>query len=130
MNNLQLKGSKLLGRIVTLGRIGQPAANITIRPTRFVLENGFLSYKDMQMDVGDNPVNFGGTIGLDGKLDMKVILPYTLDGRTVRVGEEAGLSRFQFHLKGTIQNPEIDMGKLFEEQLGQLLLKGLQKLMD
>jgi hypothetical protein len=130
VNNLRLRASKLLGRIVTLGGIGRPTANITIRPTRLTLENGLLSYTDMQMDVGDNPVNFGGTIGLDGRLDMRVTLPYTLDGRTVRVGEEMGVARIQLPLKGTIKNPEIDTGKLLEEQFRQQLFRGLQKLLD
>jgi hypothetical protein len=130
VNNLRLRASELLGQIVTLAGIGRQDAKITIRPTRFTLENGLLSYTDMQMDVGDNPVNFSGVIGLDGSLDMMVTLPYTLAGRTVRVGEESKGSRIQLPLKGTVRKPEIDTGKLIEEQLKYQLLQGLRKILE
>ncbi|MGD8499360.1 MAG: hypothetical protein PVJ86_01860 [Phycisphaerales bacterium] len=132
MNELRLQASDLLGQILSVAGTGARGADITIHPTRFVLQEGFLRYDDMQMDVGDNPVNFKGTIGLDKSLDMTVTLPYTADGRTVRIGRETPGRRITLALKGTVDKPELDMGKLLEEQLkGQLeeqLRKGLEGL--
>jgi hypothetical protein len=98
-----------------------------------MLWDGYLRYDDMQIDVGDNPFNFGGVIGLDKSLNMTVILPYTLDGETVRVGEEGVASRITVPLKGTVDGPEVDLGKLTElllRQRGQeLLRRGLEGLL-
>jgi hypothetical protein len=87
----------------------------------------------MQIDVGDNPVNFKGVIGLDKSLDMTVTLPYTTAGRTARVGGRTTSGRrITLPLKGTADKPELDMGRLLKEQLkGQLqdqLRKGLEGL--
>jgi hypothetical protein len=101
--------------------------DITIRPTRFILQNGFLRYDDMQMDVGNNPVNFRGVIGLDKSLDMTVTLPYTTAGRTARVGKEVEGARISLPLRGTIDKPELDLGKLLENQLKQQLQERLMK---
>ena len=83
----------------------------------------------MQVDVGDNPVNFSGGIGLDKSLDMTVTLPYTSAGRTARVGGETRGTRITLPLRGTVDKPKLDTGKLIEEQLkgelGEQLRKGL-----
>ena len=83
------------------------------------------------MDVGNNPVNFKGVIGLDKSLDMTVTLPYTSQGRTVRVGSQSA-KRITLSIKGTVDNPKLDTGKLLEDQLMQqgeeLLRKGLEDL--
>jgi hypothetical protein len=133
MSQLHLQASNLLGQILSIAGGFDRRAEITIHPTRFVLQKGFLRYDDMQMDIGDNPVNFRGVIGLDKSLDMTVTLPYTTEGRTVRVGREARGRRITLPLRGTVDKPEIDMGKLLEEQLkGQIedqLLKGLEELL-
>jgi len=129
ISNLRLQASDLLGRILSV--IGQDAAGkvITIHPTRFVLRNGVLGYENMQMDVGNNPVNFKGSIGLDKSLDMSVILPYTTAGKTVRVGQEGYGGRITLPLRGTVDRPELDLGKLLEQQLKeQLLRRGLEEL--
>ena len=84
------------------------------------------------MDIGDNPVVFGGTIGLDKNLNMSVTLPYTTKGETVRIGKKVEGPRISLPLRGTIDKPELDLGKLLEEQLKeqleQQLLKGLEEL--
>jgi hypothetical protein len=81
----------------------------------------------MQMDVGDNPVNFKGVIGLDKSLDMTITLPYTAMGRTARLGGETSGQRIKVPLKGTIDKPELDIGKLLEGQLRQQLEDQLRK---
>jgi len=130
--NMGLSQSGLLGQLLSLTGLYLREQNIIVHPTKFILQNSHLKYDDMQVDVGDNPFNFKGVIGLDKSLDMVITLPYTLDGRTVRVGEEKSGKRIAIPLKGTIDKPELDLGKLFGEQLRkqleQQLLKGLEGL--
>lgn len=121
INKLKLQPQGLLGRIFSLLGVSDPSIYMTVRPTQFALQNGLLRYDNMQIDIGDNPVNFQGTIGLDKSLDMTVILPYTSSGRTARVGRETVGERIKLSLKGTIDKPELDTGKLLEEQLKQRL---------
>ncbi len=132
MNRVRLQGSNLMGQILTTSGGDPRGTDITIHPTRFVLQKGFLRYENMQVDVGDNPVNFKGVIGLDKSLDMTVTLPYTTEGRTARVGRETRGARITLPLKGTVDKPQLDMGKLIELQLkGQLeeqLRRGLEDL--
>jgi len=127
INKLQLQASDLLGQIFSLVGAGTRQQEITIHPTRFVLQDGFLRYDDMQLDIGDNPVNFKGVIGLDKSLNMSVTLPYTISGRTVRLGRETVGKRITLPLKGTVDKPELDMGKLLEEQLKQQLEQTLRE---
>ena len=79
------------------------------------------------MDVGDNPVNFRGVIGLDKSLNMTVTLPYTTAGKTARIGKEVEGVRISLPLRGTVDKPELDLGKLLEEQLKQQLQERLMK---
>ncbi len=127
MDKVRLQASDLLGQILTATGTSARGADITIRPTKFILRDGFLRYDDMQMDVGDNPVNFKGVIGLDKSLDMTITLPYTTQGRTARLGGETSGQRIQVPLKGTIDKPELDLGKLLEGQLRQQLEDQLRK---
>ncbi|HUV67586.1 MAG TPA: hypothetical protein VMW24_27080, partial [Sedimentisphaerales bacterium] len=61
-----------------------------------------------------------------------VTLPYTSEGRTVRVGGQSAGQRIMLPLKGTVDAPKLDTGKLLEEQLkGQLeeqLRRGLESI--
>ncbi|MHC4364147.1 MAG: YhdP family protein [Planctomycetota bacterium] len=126
IEQLRLQSSDLLAQILSaVGASG--SQDITIHPTRFVLQNGFLRYEDMQMDVGDNPVNFKGVIGLDKSLDMTVTLPYTLDGETARVGKKTRGTRVTLPLTGTLDKPQLDLGKLLEQQLKQQLEQKLRE---
>ncbi len=127
MDKVRLQASDLLGQILTASGTSARGADITIRPTKFILRDGFLRYDDMQMDVGDNPVNFKGVIGLDKSLDMTITLPYTTRGRTARIGGAAGGQRIKVPLKGTIDKPELDLGKFLEDQLRQQLEEQLRK---
>jgi hypothetical protein len=81
----------------------------------------------MQLDVGDNPVNFSGTIGLDKSLhNMTVTLPYTFMGRTIRIDRDSSDKRITLPLKGTVDNPQLDTSKFIENQ-GKELLEDLFK---
>jgi hypothetical protein len=124
-DDMRLSASDLLGQLLSVAGLRLKDQRITVHPTRFMLWDGFLRYDDMQVDVGDNPFNFKGFIGLDRSLNMTVTLPYTFDGRTVRVGEKDTGKRISVPLKGTIDKPELDVGKLLEEQA---IEKGLELL--
>lgn len=126
VEHLRLEASELLGQILAAANIAR-GQDITISPTRFVMQNGLLRYDDMQMYVGDNPVNFKGVIGLDKSLDMTVTLPYTTKGETARVGKETRGRRITLVLKGSLDKPEIDFGRMLEEQLRQELEERLQE---
>jgi len=126
VRKLRLEASELLGWILAAANIARDQ-DITIHPTRFVLQNGLLRYDDMQMYVGDNPVNFKGVIGLDKSLNMTVTLPYTTRGETARIGKETRGRRITLVLRGTLDKPEIDFGRLLEEQLKQQLEEQLQE---
>jgi len=126
INQLSLQTSDFLGQLLSVVGGGVRGTIITIHPTRFVLRDGFLRYDDMQMDVGDNPVNFKGVIGLDKSLEMSVTLPYTTEGRTIRVGSQSA-RRITLPITGTVDNPKLDVGKLLENQLKQELEEQLRK---
>lgn len=132
MSQVRLETSDLLGQILTVAGGSPRGTVLTIHPTRFVLQKGVLRYDDMQIDVGDNPINFKGAIGLDKSLDMTVTLPYTTEGRTARVGGATRGSRIALPLKGTVDKPLLDTDKLLELQLKdqgeQLLRRGLEEL--
>jgi hypothetical protein len=76
----------------------------------------------MQLDVGNNPFNFVGRIDLMSKsiAGTSVKTPYTT-GRTVRVGEENTPGRISIPFKGTYDKPELDTGKLIEQNIQNIL---------
>lgn len=127
MARIRLEASDLLGQILMLmGKGGEQ--NITIHPTRFVLKDGYLRYDNMQVDIGDSPLNFRGVIGLDESLDMTVTLPVTADGRRVRADDQAAMAeRLSLSLRGTVSKPKLDTGRLLQDQLIQEGLKMLLK---
>jgi len=127
IEQLRLQASDLLGQILSAIGADQPAQGMTIRPTKFTLQDGYLRYDDMQMDIGETPVNFKGVIGLDKSLDMRILLPYTAGGRSVRTDRQTSEQRVALPLTGTLDKPEIDFGRLLEEQLKQQLEQKLRE---
>jgi len=132
MNQVRLQTSDLLGQILTVAGGSARGTVLTIHPTRLVLQKGVLRYDDMQIDVGDNPINFKGKIGLDKSLDMTVTLPYTTEGQTAKVGKATRGARITLPLKGTVDKPQLDTAKLIELQLKdqgeELLRRGLEEI--
>ncbi|UCC21613.1 MAG: hypothetical protein JSW23_07285 [Planctomycetota bacterium] len=126
IEELLLQASPLLDMVLSVVGTRAGGQVITIRPTKFTVRDGLVKYDDMQMDVGNNPVNFKGVIGLDKSLNMTVTLPYTYEGRTVRVGQADAGDRVSVPLKGTLNKPELDLGRLLQEQL---LERGLRELL-
>lgn len=127
IKKMRMESSDLLSQILSFIGAGTGNQDITVHPTKFVLHEGFLRYDNMQIDVGNNPINFKGVIGLDKSLNMTVTLPYTLRGRTTRTGEEPDGERITLVLKGTVDKPELDLGKLLEDQLKKQLESILQE---
>jgi hypothetical protein len=126
----------LLNRILAVIKESLRDQIIEIAPTKITLDNGAIRYEDMEIIVGDNPVNFGGTIGLNESLDMTVVLPYTYDGKTARVGEPTAQKdkRIVLPLTGELTDPKLNLQRLLEEQLkGQFreqIRRGIEKLFD
>jgi hypothetical protein len=128
IEQLKLQASDLLGQILSAIGANQPVQGMTIRPTKFTVQDGHLRYDDMQMDIGDNPVNFKGDIDIEKKsLDMRILLPYTAGGRTARTDGQTDQQRIALSLTGPLDKPEIDFGRLLEEQLKQQLEKKLRE---
>jgi hypothetical protein len=102
-------------------------ASIRILPTKFTVADGYLGYDDMPIQVGNNPVNFGGKMGLKNRdIDMTVTFPWTIAGNTARVGEESA-ARISLPVEGTLDNPSINKDKLMETVTRKMLEEQLQK---
>jgi len=126
IDRMRLEASDLLGQIVSV--TGGRGVDMTLLPTKFVLQKGVLRYDNMQINIGDNPVNFAGSIGLNKSLDMKVTLPYRLGGSTVRTGESA-TDRITLPIEGTLDKPRINIQKLLETEALKQGLKLLEKIL-
>jgi hypothetical protein len=128
IDNMQLGASSILSQIFALA--GQPirGQTLTLHPTVLVLQKGVVHYDDMQIDIGQNPVNFRGSIGLDETLNMTIVLPYTLEGRLVRVGQAQLADRIAVPLTGTLSKPKLNLQKLVELQLKGQIQRGLEEL--
>jgi len=120
IDQLQLQPTDLLSQILSLIGTEMGSRTVKIHPTRFVLQNNRLQYDDMQMDIGDKPVNFKGVIGTENKsLEMTVTLPYTASGQ-----------RISLPLTGTIDSPQLDVGRLLQDQLKTRLQEELRKSLE
>lgn len=117
-DNVLVEASGLLDEILKATGQSLRGQRLTIRPTNLSLQNGIVRYDNMQIDIGDNPISFGGAIGLDQSLDMTVTLPWTFKGRTARVDKEGQAGqRIGVPLTGTISSPKLDMKKFLQEEL-------------
>lgn len=129
INQLHLGVSGILNQILAV--VGQSISGqvLTLHPTALVLEKGVLRYDDMQIDLGQNPVNFRGSIGLDGALNMTVVLPYTITGKLVRVGQPEMRDRIVVPLGGTVSKPQLNLQDLVKSQIEEQIMKGLGELL-
>jgi len=129
MDEVYLQGSPLLDKILS-GLQARPvnAQEIIMKPTRLTVQDGWVQYDDMPLIVGDNPLNFSGRIGLDERLDMRVLLPYTTAGRTARVGQAYAGDRVSVDLGGTLGNPQIDMAGILQQLFKFGIQRGLEEL--
>ncbi len=125
-SDIVVEASGLLSQILTAMGERTSGDKLTIQPTNIVVQDGVVRYDSMEVDIGENPVTFGGAIGLDGRLNMTVTLPWTLAGRTVRIGQGQQGQRIEVPLKGTINRPELDLERLLQNQL----LRGIERLFN
>lgn len=123
---LTLEGSDLIKQIFLAFGKSPPSQQFVLHPTQFTFKDGIVSYDNMQIDAGEYPINFKGRIDPDRKLDMTVILPFTLDGKLVKTAGAAE-QRIAVPLKGTIHQPEINLEKLIRDQT---IEKGIELLED
>ena len=128
IDKMQLGASSLLSQIFSIAGQNVRGQILTLHPTVLVLQKGVLRYDDMQIDIGQNPVNFRGSIGLDETLNMTIVLPYTLEGRLVRVGQVQATDRIAVPLTGTLSKPKLNLQKLVELQLQGQIQRGLEEL--
>ncbi len=125
---VNMKPVGLLGAI--LAAMGGAGGSMAIHPTQFTVKDGFVRYTDMQLDIGDNPVNFSGVVPLDVNRQIEnfsVTLPYSAAGKLVRTGQESSARRITAYVKGTPKNPQLDIGKMAQEEL---LQTGLEILLE
>jgi len=128
IDSLKMQAGDFLGQLLSLVNAGDTAM-LKVHPTDFILEKGYLSYQDMQVDVGDNPVNFKGEIGLDKSLVMDVKLPWTLSGDTVKTGQQTQ-NRVTLPIEGALTKPKIDTAKLIEKQGRQLIEQEVKRQLE
>ena len=130
LDNVRMQNANLLSQILSVMGSSNGNQNITIHPTKFALEKGYLRYDDMQIDVGNRPLNFKGVIGLDRSLNMTIVLPVTIQGRSAQDSQSA--NRVALPLKGTLDSPQLDLGKLLQENIRrqgeEILRKGIEDL--
>jgi hypothetical protein len=127
MEQIHLNSSGLLGQIITFVNEEDPI--LTILPTKFVLQNGFLSYENMQINVGRSPVNFRGKIGLNNTIDMDVDLPFSYAGKSLRTDSDMS-NRVTLPIDGDLNNPQINTSKLIEKNIEKLLDDEIQKQLE
>ena len=130
IENMKLQTKGLLGNILSRTQTGN-YIEAAVLPTKFVLRDGKLSYDNMQINLDKYPTNFGGSIGPNRILNMKVKTPYVLTTdfklKTVKIGERASAERIILPLIGTIDRPELNWGRLTEELLRQQLMQRLNE---
>lgn len=112
--DMSLTSGGLLSEI--LKAAGQSSTqDLAIEPTKFRVQKAVVSYDNMQLNVGNNPINFAGKIGFDESLDMTITGPWAIGGRTARVGKETSGFRVPIPLSGTIRSPKPDFAKLIPD---------------
>ena len=130
INDVRLSAKGLLGQIEKFSP--QSHNKLTIEPTNFTINNGIMQYTDpqgMQVDLGDNPLNFTGQIGLDKTIDMTITLPWSVLGKTAKVGKETQ-GRIAIPIENTLDNPKINLQKLIEKTAGSVIQDVIQGELD
>jgi hypothetical protein len=128
IDSLRMRAGDFMSQLLTLLQT-RDTVTMTVHPTDFVLENNFLSYEDMQVDIDDNPLNFKGRIGLDKTLSMTVKLPWTTDLHSVK-SDRSSQDRITVPIEGPLDHPKIDTKKFIEKQGKQLIEQEIMKQLD
>lgn len=119
-------------RLQTMGlpdMIFSNQGDFKLEKSSFVLRDGLLRYDDMQFNVGDNPVNFSGSVDIEKEnYDLSIMLPYTSDGRTVHVGDQSD-RRLTVRIRGNLRNG-INWDKVFEGIIGKVIQGQAEKILQ
>lgn len=117
-----------------MAAIGGSDNMMTLHPTAFTVKDGFVNYTNMQLDIGDRPINFSGSVPVDPNREIKsfsVTLPVTALGKTVSSRKTSQAGRITAYIKGTPNKPKLDLGKMLQNQAVQtgleLLMEGAKK---
>jgi hypothetical protein len=85
----------------------------------------------MQLDIGDKPIYFSGSVPIDPNRKIEsfsVKLPVTALGKPVQAGGPGGVTAY---VKGTPNKATLDLGKMIQENAVQtgleLLMEGAKK---
>ncbi|MGD1042482.1 MAG: hypothetical protein ABR913_05395 [Sedimentisphaerales bacterium] len=129
LTQVKMQSTGLMGAILTATGTSDGQL-ITIHPTPFTVRNGFVKYPNMQMDIGTMPINFSGSVPIDPNRKIEsfsVTLPVSATGKMVKSGSQ----RITAYVKGTPNNPKLDLGKMLQDQAVQtgleLLMQGARK---
>jgi hypothetical protein len=129
LTQVKMQSTGLMGAILTATGTSDGQL-ITLHPTPFTVRNGFVKYPNMQMDIGTMPINFSGSVPIDPNRKIEsfsVTLPVSATGKMVKSGSQ----RITAYVKGTPNNPKLDLGKMLQDQAVQtgleLLMQGALK---
>jgi hypothetical protein len=129
LTQVKMQPTGLLGAILSAsGASG--GETMTIHPTPFVVRDGFVRYTNMQMDIGNTPINFAGSVPLDANREIEnlsITLPFAARGGIVKTDEQESKRRITAYVKGTPRHPQLDIGKTVQEELIQT---GLELLLE
>ncbi|MBN2018832.1 MAG: hypothetical protein JW749_01255 [Sedimentisphaerales bacterium] len=106
LNDVKMTPTGLLGAILTAAKSADDL--MTIHPTALTVNDGFARYANMKMDIGRRPFVFSGIVPIDPDRQIEkfsVVLPIE-DGITA-------------YVKGTPNKPELDVGKMIQDELIQ-----------
>jgi hypothetical protein len=120
MDDIKISGGGFLSQITQVANIHNPNVNIQIMPTDFILQNGQLHYDNMQINFGNNPVNFTGNIYLDKAVNMTITLPWSVLGKTARVGQDLQ-NRVKLLITGKVDEPKLDTSQIIQQNIGNIL---------
>jgi hypothetical protein len=133
LTQVRMQSTGLFGAILNV--IGGSQSDlVTLHPTPFTVRNGFVKYTDMEMDLGNRPIYFSGSVPVDPNREIKsfsVTLPVTALGKTMTTDKKAGPGRITAYINGTPNKPKLDVGKMLQNQAVQtgleLLMEGAKK---
>ncbi len=126
MNDVAIAGGGVMSQIVNLSGINNPNVKIEMLPTKFVFENGEMHYDNMQINIGETPLNFTGNVYLDKMMSMSVTLPWTVAGQTAKAGQEVS-NRIKLAIEGPVNAPKLNTDKLIQETGKQVIEQQLDK---
>jgi hypothetical protein len=131
LTNVQMQSSGLLPLI--LSAINSSNNTITLHPTQFTIRDGYVKYPNMQLDIGDKPLIFSGSVPIDPNKKIEsfsVTLPISLTGKMAKAGSKE-TAKTTVSIKGTPNKPTLDIGKMIQENAVQtgldILMEGAKK---